>query len=207
MRGCASDSKRIFPTYYTRPGFNLAPEVPNLQPSSRGAVSRSNSREQERIEVVPGRTETLFENFQQQQQVRTKSTLVGDVHRPISDNRGRHVEKDDGNRENDGELVTTRRFRDRFEDFEISYRDFRRFSEEYLAESKDTNHSKVLYPYDEKLSVRCINSISSDYLSLSLSPIERDKPLPYLHTKSARYVNEKSGSNCSTRPFNVLLIL
>lgn len=168
-----SSETGIFSNFVVSSDIILAPEVPNLQPSTRGAVSRSNSREQEKTDVQVPRPEVgyLVDNIHTPHQIRPKSFNITEVNQTVPTTRQRHVgiEREGRRTEQRDDLLYTRNYR-RFDDLQASFGDYQGPSEEFMLGSKDEAEPQLFYAYEEEIPTTHINTVCTDYMSLSLSP-------------------------------------
>ncbi|XP_017785447.1 PREDICTED: SRSF protein kinase 3-like [Nicrophorus vespilloides] len=135
-------------------GPNLAPEVPNLQPSNRGAVSRSNSRDQEAPETVATENPS-----------RARAAVIGEQQPSVL-----AAEKNYRfQRAADAETnILPRAYRIRYEELYEN----RSQRDDFFYRSKNNGGSNLL-SLQELNATSSIDDISIDYTSLSLSPIHR----------------------------------
>lgn len=168
-----SSETGILSNYVVSSDIILAPEVPNLQPSTRGAVSRSNSHEQEKTDIQVPRPEIgyLLDNIHTQHQIRPKSFNITEVNQTVPTIRQRTagIEREGRRTEQRDDLLYARNYR-RLDDLQASFRDFQGPSDEYLLGHKDETESRLFYTYEEEIPTTHINTVCTDYMSLSLSP-------------------------------------
>lgn len=180
-----SSETGIFSNYVVSSDIILAPEVPNLQSSTRGAVSRSNSREQEKTDVQVPRSEVgyLIDNIHTPHQIRPKSFNITEANQAVPTIRQRNVgiEREGRTTEPRDDTLYTRNYR-RLDDLQGSFRDFQGPSDEYLLGHKNETESRLFYAYEEEIPTTHINTVCTDYMSLSLSPSTNRSEDSFIHS-------------------------